>query len=77
MYYIYLKEKLLIRFTKFVLNFSVQIEDLPGKGSYIVNVNSSVCWDNNSTCNYNVRLFENIQLPKPDCNMDKDYIING
>ena len=59
------------------LCFSVIIEDLPGQGSYIVNINSSICWDSNKTCDYNVKIFESIQLPKPKCNLNKGYQTKG
>ncbi|VDI06314.1 Hypothetical predicted protein [Mytilus galloprovincialis] len=59
-----------------IIRMSIDVEDLPGQGVYIVSVNSSICWDNNSTCDYSVKIFENIQLPKPTCNYNKDYLTN-
>ena len=57
--------------------FSFVVDDFIGKGGYIVNMNTSICWIYNRDCDFSVTIFENFELPKQKCDLRKDFRIKG
>ncbi|XP_052083606.1 uncharacterized protein LOC127720906 [Mytilus californianus] len=50
-----------------ILQLSFQLEDLPGRSSYIINVKISICWDSKTACDYSTTVLENVILEKKVC----------
>ncbi|VDI27488.1 NIMA (never in mitosis gene a)-related kinase [Mytilus galloprovincialis] len=51
-----------------------QLEDLPGRNSYVINMKISICWDSKTACDYSSQVLENIVLEKEVCQWKKPFL---
>lgn len=40
-------------------------------------MNISICWSYNEECDYNVKILDDLELPKSNCDMARDYQTKG
>ncbi|VDI45263.1 Hypothetical predicted protein [Mytilus galloprovincialis] len=60
-----------------IFRISVVIDYLVKTGSFIVNMNISICWSYNEECDYNVKILDDLELPKSNCDMARNYQTKG
>ncbi|XP_052071180.1 uncharacterized protein LOC127709616 [Mytilus californianus] len=60
-----------------VINVRYMIDDLPAQHMYVFSMTVSLCWESDGQdCDHHV-IFNNVLLPKPNCNWNKPYNIPG
>ncbi|XP_033724553.1 uncharacterized protein LOC117314596 [Pecten maximus] len=61
-----------------IFTLEYMIVDLTGERKFIVNMNISVCFDDDRTsCQFYVSVFDNTILPKPECSWSRDFLDNS
>ncbi|XP_076076023.1 uncharacterized protein LOC143046845 [Mytilus galloprovincialis] len=60
-----------------VVSVRYMIDDLPAQHMYLFSMTLSLCWESDrQDCDHHV-IFNNVLLPKPNCNWNKPYNIPG
>jgi hypothetical protein len=54
-----------------------KIEELENEGVYLVSTNVSICLESNGPCELDLKILENVKLPKSLCDFSQGFAIPG
>ena len=57
--------------------FRYKIEELENERVYLVSINVSICLESNAPCEQDLKILENIKLPKSLCDFSQGFAIPG
>ena len=54
-----------------------KIKELENEGVYLVSTNVSICLESNGPCELDLKILENVKLPKSLCDFSQGFAIPG